>query len=64
MLQGYRTLIAAGVGVVAVVSEQFLGLKLDVGGITNGVVELAAFVAAAYFRFAATKNLKTGGELK
>lgn len=49
MLQGYRTMIAAGVALLGEILRQF-GIELDNEGLTNSIMIIGGALGAIYFR--------------
>lgn len=62
-MNGYKTIIAAGVALLAEVSRM-AGVEVDVAGVTNGVVAIAATAASIWFRYNATRDIRRGGKLQ
>lgn len=63
MINGYRTIIAAAVALVAALAGE-LGFEFDWEGLTNSVVTIAALFATIWFRWTATRDIRRGGALR
>ena len=63
MLEGYRTIIAAGIALLSAIAAQ-AGFQFDVDGLNNAVITIAGLVGAIWFRWTATRDIRRGGSLR
>lgn len=61
-MNGYRTIIAAAVGLLAALLRE-AGIELDEDGLTNSIMILGGLAGAIYYRWSARRNLR-GGDLQ
>lgn len=65
MLQGYKTIILAGVAFLAEIAK-YAGVTLDIGtqeAMGNSLVVIVTTFAAMYTRYHAVVNVRTGAPL-
>ncbi len=65
-MQGYRTIVAAVVGLLAYLADQW-GVTFDQEGVTDAflkVVEGLSFLGVIFFRYFATQDIRRGGQLR